>query len=146
MSANEVAGTLEAVRIEPGLWQVDSAIVDVRAPNLPVEVRRRMIGPRAALRNCVTSAQAARPDAGFLAGRRSRDCAYRDFTMADGRLRGTMACHDVSTVMDGYYGREAFALRMEMASPMPDGATMRIHVVTRGHRIGPCDTGKGGNE
>ncbi len=142
MSSNDVAGALAEVRIEPGLWEVRSAVIDVSAPNLPVDVRRRMVGPRRGLRNCVTPAQAARPGANFLAGRRSRDCSYRDFAMANGRLQGTMTCPDVAVTMDGRYGPQAFDLRMMMTSRMPDGATMRVDVATRGRRIGRCEEGE----
>ena len=143
-SAGEVADALAEVRIEPGLWEVTSAVVDVRAPNLPIAVRRRMIGPRPGLRNCVTPAQAARPDANFLAGQSRRGCAYRDFSMENGRLRGTMTCPDVAMTMDGRYGPQAFELRMAMESAMPDGATMRLDIRTGGRRIGPCETGGSG--
>ncbi|MGZ8360545.1 MAG: hypothetical protein ACXWUX_08495 [Allosphingosinicella sp.] len=47
MSAGEVAGELAQLRIEPGLWELTSAVVEASAPGLPREVRNRMVGPRA---------------------------------------------------------------------------------------------------
>lgn len=144
MSANEVAGALERLTIAPGLWEVSSAITDVRAPNLPLALRGRMIGPRGTIRHCITPEQAARPSAGFLAGRQAGRCRYRDFSMEDGMMRGVMACDEpdaaapVETAMAGRYGRTAYELRMEMANPMPDGAVMRVAMVSRGRRVGPC--------
>ena len=58
MSAGEVAGELANMRIEPGLWELTSEVVEVRAPDLPREVRNRMVGPRSRLRNCITPQQA----------------------------------------------------------------------------------------
>ncbi len=145
MSAGEVAGQLGNLQISPGLWQVSSRITDVRAPNLPIAVRRRMIGPRASVRHCITPAQAARPNAGFLAGRADGSCAYRDFSMENGQLRGAMACAGdtpgapVETVMNGRYGPAGYDLRMAMRNPMPDGTDMTVDVKSQRRRIGPCE-------
>ena len=147
MSAEEVAEELSTLRIAPGLWQVNSAIVDVRAPQLPIRVRQRMIGPRGALRHCITPEQAARPSAGFLAGRDDDRCSHRNFTMRGGRLRGTMTCAGdrggapVETAMIGRYGPTAYVLRMDMRNPMPDGAVMNVRIISRGRRVGDCPEG-----
>ncbi len=146
MSAAEVAGALEQISIEPGLWEVVSAITNVRGPNLPFDARRRMIGPRATVRHCIRPEQAQRPSAGFLAGSDDDRCVYRDFSMQGGLLRGTMTCTGdrgggpVETEMLGRYGPTGYVLRMEMANPMPDGAQMRLIIVNRGRRVGPCES------
>ena len=145
MSANEVAGAFAGVRIEPGLWEVSSAITDVRGPNLPLALRERMIGPRGLVRRCIAPDQAARPSAALLAGRGDGRCRYRGFSMENGVMRGTMACTEhgaaapVETMMTGRYGRTGYELRMEMLNPLPDGAVMRVFVTSRGRRIGPCN-------
>ena len=141
MSAEEVAGELANMRIEPGLWELTSEVVEVRAPDLPREVRNRMVGPRRRLRNCITPEQAARPSANFLAGRSENDCSYGGFSVRDGQLRGTMTCPGVVATMAGRYGPRAYETRMEMASPVPCGGTMTIEVRARGRLIGDCDEG-----
>ena len=141
MSAGEVAEELANMRIEPGLWELTSEVVDVRAPDLPREVRNRMVGPRSRLRNCITPQQAARPSANFLAARSDDDCHYRDFAVREGQLRGTMICPDVTATMAGRYGPRAYEMSMEMTSPVLGGGTMKIDVRTRGRRIGECETG-----
>ncbi len=144
LSSREVAGQLAGVAIEPGLWESTSAVVGVSAPNLPIEVQRRMIGPRPPARNCITPAQAARPGANFLAARAGSACRYRDFSMQGGLLRGAMSCPDPSlprpteATMQGRYGPRGYALRMRMETPMPDGATMVLEVRGSGRRIGDC--------
>jgi len=143
MTAEEVAGELADLRIEPGLWELTSEVTDVRAPDLPHEVRNRMIGPRSRIHHCITPQQAEQPSANFLAFRSESACVYRDFTLDDGRLRGAMACPDATARMDGRYGAQAYEMRMQMESPVPGGSTMTLEVQARGRRIGDCREGEG---
>ena len=138
MSADEVAAQLSAMRVEPGMWELASDVLDVSAPDLPHEVRRRMIGPRSRLRHCITPEQAARPEANFLAGRDDSLCVYRDFTVRDGRIAGTMVCPDATASMRGSYRPESYDMRMEMESPIPSGTTMTLTLRSHGRRIGDC--------
>ena len=140
MTVEEVADQLSNMRIEPGLWELTSEVIDVRAPNLPREVRNRMVGPRSRLRHCITPEQAARPSANFLAAR--GDCTYRDFTVQDGRVRGAMSCPDATAVMDGRYGPQAYDMGMEMQSPIPGGAVMTLQLRAKGRRLGACEEGE----
>jgi hypothetical protein len=142
MSVEEVAGQLAGMRIEPGLWELTSEVVEVSAPDLPREVRNRMVGPRSRIRHCITPEQAARPSATFLAARADGPCVYSDFTVQEGRVRGRMRCPDATAVMDGVYRPDRYEMRMEMASPVPGGATMNLEVVSRGRRIGQCEEGQ----
>ena len=144
MSAEEVAATLGDIRIEPGLWELTSEVADVRAPDLPREVRTQMIGPRSSLRHCITPEQAGEPSANFLALRTDSDCSYRDFVLQDGRLRGAMTCPNVTATMVGRYQPQGYEMRMEMESPMPTGAMMTLQVRARGRRIGDCEAGDSG--
>ena len=141
MSAEEVAGQLATMRIDPGLWELTSEVVEVRGPDLPREVRNRMVGPRRSVRHCITPAQAERPSANFLAGRDDNGCSHRDFTVRDGRLSGTMTCPDATVRMDGRYGPRGYDMRMEMASPAPGGGEMILDLRARGRRIGACRQG-----
>lgn len=143
MTSEEVAAELAAMRIEPGLWELSSEVVDVRAPDLPHEVRQRMIGPRSRLRHCITPEQAERPDANFLAARAGSECVYRGFTAEGGEISGRMVCPDAVAHMRGRYGPQAYDMRMEMASPMGGGATMTLELRSRGRRIGECGEDEG---
>lgn len=143
MSANDVAAQLDALAIAPGLWDVTSEVIAVSAPNLPIEARERMIGPRGGGRTCLTAEDAARPSARFLAGRRDNGCAYADFAMDGGRLTGTMRCTGADGVetlarMTGDYRRDGYRLDMAIDTPLPDGARMRIDTRTVGRRLGDC--------
>jgi hypothetical protein len=143
MTAEEVAGELAGMRIEPGLWEVGSEVIDVRAPDLPRQLRNRMVGPRTRLRHCITPEQAARPDANFLAARRGNGCAYRGFSVRDGRIEGAMTCPDANATMAGRYGPNGYEMRMVMESPVPGGGVMTFEIRARGRRIGACQGGNG---
>ena len=142
LSDEAVAAELGGLRIEPGLWEVRSEVLDVSAPNLPIEVRNRMLGPRGSIRHCITPEQAERPSANFLAARQSSDCRYRDFRMTEGRLTGAMTCPEATATMAGRYGPTGYDMRMEMRSAMPDGAVMTLRLRSSGRRIGECEGGE----
>lgn len=108
-SDNEAAGAAVAPSLVPGLWEIRSAVTAARAPNLPILVRDRLIGPRPTRRICITRAQAAQADA------------------APGAI-----------ILNSAYEPQRYALRMAMAEPMPDGTTLRLDIVTAGRRIGDC--------
>ena len=135
ISASEVANRLAEVSIEPGLWETSSEVVGVSAPDLPYEVRRRMIGPRPSARGCIAPEQAGR----FIAG---RNCRYRQFSMTGGRLNGAMTCpalpRPTIATMEGRYAPRHYAFTMRMETAMPDGAAMTLEIRGQGRRIGDC--------
>jgi len=145
MTAGEVAAELRGLRIEPGLWEVRSEVLDANGPNLPRMAQARIKGPRPIVRTCITPAQAARPEANFLRTEPDSNCVYRGFSLRDGRLRGEMRCAGAglpgttTTSMSGQYGARGYDTRMRMASTgMPEGANMTIETRTIGRRIGDC--------
>lgn len=135
-------------RLIPGQWEIRGFVTGARAPALPIVLRDRLIGPRATRRVCVTPAQAANADATLLA-QRPGDCAQRGVTLDNGRLTGAMVCTDRGRppdviALDGRYGPDRYVLRMEMTSPLPDGNTITLDVVTIGERTGDCEGGETG--
>ena len=140
---NAVAADLARVEVRPGLWEVSSEVLSATQPGMPVELAERMKGPRAAARHCITPAQAARPDAAFLAGRRSGQCSYSDFAMRGGRIAGNMACHaadgaETRARMSGTYTPEAFDMRMDMETAGFGNGTLAVVVRQSGRRVGEC--------
>jgi hypothetical protein len=140
---NAVAADLARVEVRPGLWEVRSEVLSATQPGMPVELAERMKGPRGAARHCITPAQAARPDAAFLAGRRSGRCSYSDFAMRGGRIAGSMVCRaadgaETRARMSGTYTPEAFDTRMDMETPGFGGATLAVVVRQSGRRVGEC--------
>jgi hypothetical protein len=142
MTVDQVGNQLAQMRIEPGLWDLRTEIVDVRGPDLPREVRNRMVGPRSQTRNCISPEQAARPEANFLAGSRERNCRYRLFSVRDGRVDGEMSCGDAEARMNGRFGSQAYDMRIEMDAPAPGGERMTLELRASGRRLGPCSEGE----
>lgn len=146
MSRGEASQALSGLAIQPGEWEVASEVTGVSAPNLPIVARNRMIGPRGRARGCITPEQAARPDAGFLAGQGRGGCNFADFTMTGGRITGTMRCTEpgggtTTARMTGDYAGDGYRLGMTIETPIPDGTTMRIETRTTGRRVGDCPAG-----
>lgn len=140
---SDVARQLARVEVRPGMWEVSSEIVSASQPDMPHALAERMKGPRGTARHCITPEQAARPDANFLAGRRSGQCSYRDFAMQGGRIAGTMACRDpagaeTNARMSGGYTAENFDMRMDVLTPGLGGATLSVVVRQSGRRVGDC--------
>jgi hypothetical protein len=140
----EVARELSRVEVRPGLWDVSTEIVSATQQGMPHELAERMKGRRRAFRHCITPEQAARPDANFLAARRSGQCRDEAFAMRAGRISGTMLCRDPAGAetrvrMSGDYGAERYDMRMEIETP-GIGAGRVMTLVTRqaGRRIGDC--------
>lgn len=153
VSAEEVASDLAQVRIEPGLWERSTAIVDLSAQGAPREMVTRMRERRSSNRYCITPEQAARPDANFLAAREGGRCVSRSFAMADGRMSGDMVCTDPGSQaqwtarLQGRYAASDYELEMIMEMPNPfESGQMLITSRTQGRRVGVCQapgTGKG---
>lgn len=148
MSADEVAGELRNLTIAPGLWETTSAVTEASGPNMPVEVRAGMLRHRRTERHCITPAQAARPAANFLRIQAGSSCSYAGFSVAEGRMRGTMRCTGggmpgvMTTAIAGRYGPGGVDVLMRMsATAQPGGADATIATRTIGRRIGPCPAG-----
>jgi hypothetical protein len=149
MTADEVADKMSEVRIKPGQWEVTSEIVSANAPNLPDQAVRHMLGQKTKILNCITPEEAARPSADFLSAQKDSKCTYRDWSMDNGRMSGTVICEAGSLPgkmvmkMDGHYGAESYDLVMDMeSSGLPDGMTMTMKARTTGKHVGECAKGE----
>ena len=145
MTAEEVAGELSTMKIEPGEWEATNEIVSASAPGVPDDALGQMIGQKTTVRNCITPEQAAKPNANFLAVQENSNCTYQDWAMDNGRMTGTMTCTGgqmpgtIEMKMDGTYGSESYDMMMDMeTSGLPGGMTMTIKARTTGKRVGDC--------
>jgi hypothetical protein len=145
MSASEVAAELRKVRIEPGLWQVNSRVIDASGPNLPRQARAEMLTHARSERNCITPERAAHPEGNFLVMHRGSRCTHQDFSTDGGRVTGRMRCTGgglpgvMTTSMDGRHGPTEYDVVMRMESTgMPAGADLTVTWRTLARRIGDC--------
>lgn len=150
MSADQVAAELAHLSIAPGLWETTSVVIDASGPNMPVNVRDDMLRHRRTERHCITAAEAARPAANFVRMQAGSACTYAGFSVADGRMTGTMRCTGgglpgvMTTTIDGHYAPNAVDVAMHMsATGQPNGADATIATRTYGRRIGECPAAAG---
>lgn len=130
------------VRLKPGQWEITHEIVSMEAPGMPEGAMAGLAGKKTTMRNCVTPEQAARPNADFFAAK-DNGCSYKDFTMAGGRIQGTMTCSAkdspgaMTMVMNGRYGGESYDMEVEMKTDSNAGS-MTMKSRGAGRRIGEC--------
>ena len=133
------------MRMEPGQWEATSEILSAKAPSLPEDALRQMVGQKTTVSNCVTPEQAARPSANFLAAQKDSNCTYQDFSMDGGRVSGTVTCSGgkmpgkMVMKMSGTYAPQSYDITMQTnATDMPGGMTMAMSARTTGRRTGDC--------
>lgn len=145
LTREQVAERLAELRIEPGLWERRTEVIDVRAKEVPRELMQRLRERGGTSRHCIKPDQAAQPQAQFLAAREGARCTSRSFAMENGRMTGEMVCTDPrsrgewTARLDGSYGADAYDLDlvMEMPSPFDPGQLLITNRVS-GRRVGDC--------
>jgi hypothetical protein len=134
----------DAVKIQPGQWEISFAIDKMDMPGMPAGA---MDHAKQAQKTstCITPEQAAKPAGDLFAGKGSGACTFDTFTMAGGKLNAAMSCKQPNmpgtskTIMSGTYGSTEFSNEVTSSvSGMPGGQTMTIHATSSGHRIGEC--------
>lgn len=133
-------------RLQPGEWETKVEVSDVSMPGVPAAVaaqigRTMKSAAATTVRNCVTPEEAERPQ-GKLFGGTGDECRYQDFTMGNGRVKGTLLCQDprggsMTMTTDGTFTATSFTIQndMEMEGG-PQAMTMKARVV--GKRLGEC--------
>lgn len=143
-SAEEVAEVMSALKMRPGHWEATNEVISANAPGIPPEALQAMVGNKSTRGKCVPPEEAARPSASFLAGQKGSDCTYRDFSAADGRMRGIMNCAmpgmpgRAVIKIDGKFSPVAYDMNTDMEAAMPGDAKMIVKARTTGRRTGEC--------
>jgi hypothetical protein len=148
----------DSTEIDPGLYEVETQILQVRAEGLPADVAQAMRANKQTRRNCITAEAAANPEASFLSPDAVRNCPTRQLSFDSGRISGSMTCTGLpgqpnargEVRMSGTYEERSYeyTAQMELSAQLP-GSTkatpITMEVRTRGTRIGECQDEKGGN-
>jgi Protein of unknown function (DUF3617) len=152
MSADEVAATLQEMRIVSGQWQTSRIVTGATGPNMPRQVQQAMLRRRDIGQHCITPVEAARPAASFLARQGASQCRYYGFSYADGRMQGMMRCTGggmpgtMETRIEGRYAPDRMDVTMTMnATGQPRGADATITTRISGRRIGACTAAAAAN-
>lgn len=118
--------------IKPGLWEIHNKVAMHGAPYTPSSQT---------VKKCIT-AQEAKHFWHDLSNNKDKHCRLSDVNISGDRASWRMQCTGVGGQMHG----KALAVidnptHYHASSDMTStsgGATMKIHVETQGHRLGPC--------
>lgn len=147
-AATPSGGPGQRMKLDPGQWEI-TVETKMSGEGLPPEVASAMAASKSTTRTCITREEAEKPDGNILAGEQKNGCTAKDFSMENGRVRGTMSCPGqngagaMTMTMDGQYGGTSFDIRnkMEMSGTGASGMTIEAHSV--GKRVGDCPAGQG---
>jgi hypothetical protein len=137
-------GKVEAASFQPGQWETIVQITRMEIPNMPQGAAPPTMPPTT-VRSCLTEEQARQPSANFLTGSgENGGCTSENFTMAGGRISGTVQCNSqgtqVRSTMDGRYSPTTYELTMQ-SQTQAQGMNMEMDARITARRIGDCPAG-----
>lgn len=142
LSASEVSAEASKLVLKPGKWQTTTLITDMDVTGLPANMLEAATGTRTTTTNCVTPAQAARPDPQIFTGRKDVDCTYQRFSLADAKIDAAMTCNPpagrLALTLAGNHSPTAFAMGMTMKTDLPGAGTMTMKATVSGKHLGAC--------
>ena len=140
----EGSDELAGLKLRAGQWEATQEFLSASAPGMPPEMVKQMVGRKTSATSCITPEDAENPNANFLSGQKGSDCTHEDFSMASGRIAGTMTCsgRDLPGKMvmkvTGDYSPLAYVMNMDTTIAMAPGVEMVVKARTTGRRIGEC--------
>jgi len=144
-SAAAPAGAMAELR--PGQWETRVEVLRLNmsdVPNMPAGMTAPMPPPTTVL-SCLTPEQARQPNAGFLTGAENQSgCAYENFSMKGGRMRGIVTCTREGTTVRATVNGSFTANSYEMESESrvtANGMTVETASRVTSRRIGDCPAG-----
>lgn len=144
LSAAEVSAESAKLKLKPGKWETTTLITDMNVPGLPAQATQGATGTRTTTSNCITPAEAAKPDASLFTGRKDANCTYQRFSMADAKIDAAMTCQPpglpgtMAMTLSGNHSDTAFAMGMAMTSDTPGPGAMTMKATVSGRHVGPC--------
>jgi len=144
LSSSEVSAEASKLVLKPGKWQTTTLITDMDVTGLPAEMLEAATGTRTTTTNCVTPAQAARPDPQIFTGRKDVDCTYQRFSLANAKIDAAMTCNPpapagrLALVLAGNHSPTAFAMGMTMKTDFPGMGAMTMKATVSGKHLGAC--------
>jgi hypothetical protein len=146
LSANAVAAETRKLQLQPGQWETTTLITAMNVAGLPAGATQAATGTRTTTSNCITPAEAARPDANILSGTKDGNCTYQRFSMAGEKIDAAMTCAPakapgkIAMTLAGTHARDRFDMDMGMKTDLPGGMAMTMKAAVTGRRTGVCTT------
>ena len=143
----QVAQELSRLRFQPGQWETRTEIRSVDVPGAPagaVEGALGRAGQSQVARTCLSTAQAANPDAGFLSGNAQANCQAERLDMSGGRIAGRFVCQPeglpgtATADVAGTYTRTAFRSDVDSRVDLTGLPDVTIAATVTSRRIGAC--------
>jgi Protein of unknown function (DUF3617) len=133
----------------PGRWESRLKIARLDMGKMPPEAAQMMqksLGVERVFTSCLTPEQVNRPNAGFFQQNAS-SCKYDHFSMADGKIAGTMRCDNgrgpASMTMSGTYDESNYNISVSSQAQLGAGLPMNMTMAIAAHRTGACDGKEG---
>jgi len=148
-SAKAPAAGGSEMKLDPGQWEMTYEVTNVAAPGLPAGAMAAMAGQKNKVSVCITPEEAEKPSGDIFSGKNDGNCTRDGFSMAGGRISGTMTCSGgdapgkVTMTMDGRYSANSYALTNKMKTEA-QGMAMTIESKASGRRTGDCTATKEG--
>ena len=133
-----------AASFQPGQWEVRAEVRRISMPNMPAGATPPM-PPATTISFCMTPEQARRPDANSLtANARESGCNYRNFSMGNGRISGSVQCDtggaQMQTTLDGRFTATSYDIN-QRAQVTTSGVSTDMEAHMTGRRTGECTAG-----
>jgi len=139
-----------ASQMQPGLWEMSYETTNVTGAGIPAAYLAQMKGHKETRRDCITPEQAAHPMAKMVEAQQKGQCNFSGFSIAGGRIQGTVTCGDSKTpgkmtmTMNGQYDATNYAYTNRMTTE-GRGMNMTIESQAVAHRVGDCPAGGAGD-
>lgn len=143
-AAPAAGGGGAALALTPGEYETRIEVLRINmldAPGLPKGMTSPL-PPTTTVRSCLTPEQTRRPDANFLTGSGAQGgCAYENFSMAGGRIQGSVVCNNAGTrmrtTMNGQFTPQGYQMESE-SRVEGNGVTMETASRITTRRLGDC--------
>lgn len=145
-SLSDAVGQFSApgLRFNPGHWESTVKFVKLEMEGIPPETKAmmaRVLGKDRTFDSCLTSAQAAKPEAKFF-GQADDRCKYDSFNMADGKIDSKMTCTSEkgvqAMIMTGTYTPDTYQMQMSINGKSAAGKGMSMTMALSAKHEGEC--------
>lgn len=143
----DVAKKVAAANIkpQPGRWESSVKLENLEMEGMPAQAKDAMakqMGQTHTFASCLTPEQVNQPDGGFFQGG-AKDCTYKHFTMAGGKIDAEMTCGKAPQVatmtMTGAYSETSYDIKVSSQSEMMPGRPMKMAMAISSRRAGDCN-------
>jgi len=146
LSGKDVEGAANALKLDPGEWELKVETTDMQAPALPPEAVQGNIGKIQSFTMCVTEDEGANPGKLFLKGMDEAKCTATKMTVVNGKVDAVITCPvpdqpsaHMRTTLTGTYMPDRYDLDMDtIIEGLPNDASITMKAKNTGQRMGAC--------